>query len=258
MTQINLKDDVQDLAKTYTHEIIKDAKKADKHTENIIIVVILLVLHITLIAILITSISAYKSVTSTASDIAGTVVGTLSGISDIPETYNNGKYDGLSAEDTTASISNEISNIGKLEVLEAGVTIENFHKYSDKYASLSIGKGKAIFTIDLANAKISCNDKVISIHLLEPDVSLYINETETKKLAEWQEHSWTGTTTDGYTAYLNSWNNSKKEIKDSIADYESLMDEAKEQAETTVTNLLKGFTTKSFTFVWQENSNEKE
>lgn len=221
------------------NDAVTNYRKANKKTKSVISVIWL---TLTIIVTGVTAFVIHDSVKNTSERvavIAGTVSGVLDSVSDLPAAYSNGKNEGLSAEDTEAYLSNEFQSTGKLEVLVAGIKITNLHEYADKYKGLYMSKGYAVFTIDLSLANIKVNSNEINITLNAPTVECYIDEMSTKKIAEWQQHAWTGTTQDGYVAYLNSWNVSKEVLEKSIEGYSSLVENSKQAGINQITQLIK-------------------
>ncbi len=171
----------------------------------------------------------------------GTAIGSFHGLT---SGYNDGKEDGIndaldSKDDIEAAIENSVQEIGKLEVLVAGFSVQNFHEIGKEYASLELLKGNAVFTVDLNYAEILFNrdGSHITVSLNEPDVDLYINENDTEQLAEYQKYPWSGSAENGYKAYLNSRANSVSQIKDSMENYDTLMESAKNAAIKEITRL---------------------
>ena len=151
-----------------------------------------------------------------------------------------GKEAGLAATDVSVMIPEEVREIGRLEVLAAGVKLTNISSLGDQYSQLQILKGDAIFTVDLTEASIvNLGTDEIAILLDKPELDLYIDEKATSTLAEWQEHPWSGTAEDGFKAYMNSRKNAKNEIEKSLSNYDSLVLQAEEAAISQVKKLVE-------------------
>lgn len=220
-------------------DVVQGVRKLSSRTINIIAGAVLLIfLAVEGISLLLIN-DASKAALNTAGEMAGDVTGVFKGIVGMPNAYNEGKRQGLSAEDTEAYITNKMSDIGKLEILDAGVKVTNLHKIGNSYANLYISKGNAIFSVDLSTAVIVVNENEITVTLAEPTVEIFIDEQSTESLAEWQKASFTGTTEDGYFAYLNSWNNSREEIEGAIENYDKLINSAKEAGITQIEAIVK-------------------
>ena len=75
------------------------------------------------------------------------------------------------------------------------------------------------------------------INIPKPQMEVYIDVSETEKLAEYQKHKFTGSAEDGAKAYLNTIEQSEEKIRESISNYDSLM----EQAETAAQKQIEAF-----------------
>lgn len=173
--------------------------------------------------------------------LVGNAVGSYDGyVSGKEEGTKAGEEDGLSANDTTVNLQDAVASAGKLEILAAGVSLKNLNKIGDEYKSLYIASGEAIFTIDLriAEVMVSEDGKKISITIPEPTLKVYLDQDSTQQLAETQEFSFTVRAEDGITAYLNSMSQSADKITDTIANYDTLLELARESAITQVTQLV--------------------
>ena len=172
---------------------------------------------------------------TTVGSSVGTAIGSFNGITrGISAGTKDGREDGLSAKDTTVvveDIKQATSEIGKLEILVAQVKLTNFHTVGDNYTALYFLRGDAIFTVDMGQATITAEtDDEISILLPSPEMDLYISNQETEKVAEYQRSFFNRNTEDGFTAYLNSLNQMIENAEESIANYASLMEQARTAA----------------------------
>lgn len=167
----------------------------------------------------------------------GLVTGSYKGYT---EGDTKGKADGLKAEDTAATISNRMNEVGDLEVLVAGVRLKNVHAVGDKYKALYLLAGNAVFTVDMTKVKVSStsNGEMLVV-IPKPEMQVYIDERKTDKLAEWQAPFFDGSAKDGYTAYMNSMTATVEEIQNTLANYDTLMKTAQEAAVKQVTVLVK-------------------
>ena len=173
----------------------------------------------------------------------GTIVGKAIGSFRVGEAIKagikGGKDAGLSAEDTMADVKTNLVEMRQLQVLTAGVKITDFHTLGEDYAALYVLKGSAIFTIDLKPVTVDYDDVNSSmvINIPKPQMEVYIDVSETEKLAEYQKHKFTGSAEDGAKAYLNTIEQSEEKIRESISNYDSLM----EQAETAAQKQIEAF-----------------
>ena len=221
-----LLDNLVDIA----NDSIKEYKKSSKKTKDLVSVIVLCALLLIASIVGVSTYTAVKKASEAASTLSGNVVGVIKGAFSIPVSYEKGKLAGLSAEDTKAYIGNE---------LVSGVKITNLNELGEKYKGLYVSKGYAVFSVDLTGLQVSNSESEINITMNEPEVQIYVDEDSTEKIAEWQKHSWTGSSKDGYFAYLNSWTKSKQEIENSISNYDSLVELSKEAGIREVESLVK-------------------
>ena len=185
------------------------------------------------------TVKASESALDTASAVSANVVGLANGLIKLPNAYDEGKRKGLSAEDTEAYISNKMGEVGNLEIMDAGVKISDLQKIDGAYAGLYVSKGIAVFSVNLKAAEITAKDDTVYIKVNAPTSEIYIDEESTELLAEWQKRSFTGSTKDGYLAYLNSWNNSRAELEKAVENYDDLSLAAKDAARNQITSIVK-------------------
>ncbi len=150
-----------------------------------------------------------------------------------------GKSAGLSADDTAAEIANEIHKVENLEVLVASVKVTDMHSIGqdNEYAALYLVKGEAVFSVDLASAKIEFQNDTIHITLPRPKVELHFDQSQIDKAAEYQKYYFSGSAEDGFDAYLNTMTKLKETTADELDNYDELLDEAKESAKKQVAQL---------------------
>ena len=165
-------------------------------------------------------------------NIVGNVIGSFDGITTgLAKGAEDGKEEGLSAKDTKAEIKNSFSEIGNLEVLEAGVKLNNVNTLGDDYAALFLLKGVAIYSVNLKNVEISDID-ANSVEILLPaiNVEIYIDESSTEKLAEYQKHPWSGSARDGFAEYMNTRVATDQSVKETMVNYANLTETAQSSA----------------------------
>ena len=209
--------------------------------------VILLVLSVILLGALIFRINAKSFGTSIGKKV-GTAIGSLEGMTKgRSEGTAAGKAAGLSAEDVETDIVTQIKAVGKLEVLVASVKNEDYlaiggEEGDPDYAALFLASGKAIFTVDLSKAEFSPDGDTICITLPKPEGKLYTegsSEGSVKIIAEYQKHSYSGSTEDGRTARINSIENNQIASESTINNYDVLLEAAISSAKTQVEQLAK-------------------
>jgi len=173
--------------------------------------------------------------------MVGNVIGSYDGVTKgIAEGSGDGKEEGLVAKDTNPKIKNSISEVGNLEVLEAGVKLENVNTLGDDYAALFFLKGVAVFSVNLNEAEINDKDDLtIEILLPEVNVEIYIDERETEKLAEYQKHSWSGSAKDGFVEYMNTRDAVDNSAWDMMENYDALIEVAENSAKKQVEIIAK-------------------
>lgn len=164
--------------------------------------------------------------------IVGNCIGSYEGITTgLANGANDGKEEGLSAKDTKSAIKKNFSEIGNLEVLEAGVTLNNFNKVGKDYAALFLKKGVVVFSVNLKDVEINDIDED-TVEVLLPKVGekLYIDEASTEKLAEYQKHIWSGSAENGLTEYMNSSDAMNQSVENTIDNYSALSETAQSAA----------------------------
>ncbi len=172
--------------------------------------------------------------------VVGAAVGSANGIKDgVTEGIAAGEEEGLSAEDTTVELGQSIRSVGKLEVLAAGVTLENINKIGKAYMGLYVIQGDAVFTVDLSDTSIVYSDDgtTISVLIPEPEIELYLDQSSTEKLAEVQNFSLTVSAEDGLREYLNSMAKTKGKTEEYLSNYSDLMQIAEDAAISQVRQL---------------------
>ena len=164
--------------------------------------------------------------------IVGNVIGSFDGITTgLAKGAEDGKEEGLSAKDTKSEIKNSFSEIGNLEVLEAGVKLKDVNTLGDDYAALFLLKGVAIYSVNLKDVEINDID-ANSVEILLPpiNVEIYIDESATEKLAEYQKHSWSGSAKDGFAEYMNTRAATNQSVKETMENYSNLTEAAQSSA----------------------------
>lgn len=161
----------------------------------------------------------------------GMAIGSFDGVTNgIDQGAKDGKAAGLSAKDTEVSVQENMARIGKLEVLQASVSIVNKHTVGDDLIQLHVMYADAVFTVDLTQARIEENAAELCITLPPPEMSLNIDETKTEKIAEYEELFFNGSAEDGFDAALNSNAVLGEEAANHISNYPALMEQARNAA----------------------------
>lgn len=176
--------------------------------------------------------------------IVGNVIGSFDGITTgLAKGSEDGKEEGLSAKDTKSEIKNSFSEVGNLEVLVAGVKLKDVNTLGDDYAALFLLKGVAIYSVNLKEVEINDVDSS-TIEVLLPDINveIYIDESGTEKLAEYQKHSWSGSAQDGFVEYMNTREAADKSVKETMENYDVLIEAAESSAKKQVGIIAKAAT----------------
>lgn len=226
----------------------KIKRKNKKMTKNILSIVFFIIALVGLFGYVIPLYRTAENVGTNVGDktgkLVGNVVGSYDGItSGWAKGSSDGKEEGLSAKDTKVQIKNNFSEVGNLEVLEAGVKLKDVNTLGDDYAALFLLKGVAVCSVNLKEVEINDIDsESVQILLPDIDVEIYIDETATEKLAEYQKHSWTGRAEDGFIEYMNTREQTDKTVKDSMENYDALIQVAEESAKKQVEIIAKSST----------------
>lgn len=177
-----------------------------------------------------------------AGNIVGIAVGSWKGITEgIPKGLEEGKKEGLSAKDTEVDIKGEVRAIGKLEVLNADVTLHNLQEIGKAYKGLYAYCADAVFTIDLSESEITYNpsDNYVKIVLPEPELKLYLDHDSSKVFAEYQKFSFTVDAEDAFEAYINSLGKMVEKAEISISNYDTLIQMSRDSGKLQVEQLVR-------------------
>lgn len=209
--------------------------KHKKVITNILSIVLMMVAFIAVFGYAVPAYNHAKELGAGIGDKAGTLVGNVVGSYDgvtkgLAAGKEAGREEGESAKDIS-SVINRFSQIGNLEVLEAGIKLKDVNTLGDDYAALFLLKGVATYTVDLKNAEINVIDAdTIEILLAPINVEIYIDEGGTEKLAEYQKHPWSKSAKDGFTEYMNTRTETDRSIKETMMNYSALTEEAQNAA----------------------------
>lgn len=186
-----------------------------------------------------------ESIGGKLGDAVGWAIGSFNGFTTgRKEGGEAGKKEGLSAKDTSVIVANKIKETGNLEVLVAGIKMTNLNKVGNNdYAALFLVKGNAVFSVNLKNISVELSDDFSTATVTVPDVTadIYIDDSATEKLAEYQKGKFTGSAEDGFTEYLNTSNQLADKAEESISNYDQLKEVARSSAKKQVTNMVKSF-----------------
>lgn len=209
---------------------------------GVVTVIMLSALFIIIIPIYKNAESIGGQMGETLGNVVGYATGSYLGITkELPRGWEDGKAEGLSAEDTIISLGTGIEQTEKLEILRAGVRLDDYLEIAKDYKALYIYKANAIFSIDLSTMQYREGEQEnqIIIQLKQPGVELYIDDAATAKIAEWQKSFYSGKTEDGYLAYINSMAKIKEKTPEEVANYEALMEQARDSARKQIVTLAR-------------------
>ncbi len=178
--------------------------------------------------------------------LVGKAIGSLEGMTKGRiEGTEAGKTSGLSAEDTEATIANQIQQMENLEVLVASVKLSNFHTIGEgkDYAALYLVNGNVVFTVDMGQATIDALPDKLMITVPQPVGTLYLDDSSVEKVAEYQRKFFNGKAEDGFDAYLNTMTKMQEASEETLSNYSVLVDSAKQAAENQLTLLAKSVST---------------
>lgn len=211
-------------------------RKRKKILTNILSIFLMVAAVIALFGYAVPAYNNAKNLGISVGDKTGTIVGNVLGSFDgittgLAKGSEDGKTEGLSAKDTESEIKNSFSEIGNLEVLEAGVKLRDVNTLGDEYAALFLLKGVAIYSVNLKDVDINDIDaSTVEVLLPEINVEVYIDESATEKLAEYQKHSWSGNAKDGFVEYMNSRSVMDQSVKDTMENYSAMTEAAQSSA----------------------------
>lgn len=138
----------------------------------------------------------------------GTAIGTYEGVTEEAlNGWEDGKMAGLSADDTQVEIVNSEINLGKgrIQVLEAKITINNDVNISNDYAALYEKKGYIIFTVDLNETVYEYSNNTLIVKIPAPKAEVTIDDSQQcVMIAEYESFSLIDRGEAGFEAAINS------------------------------------------------------
>ena len=154
---------------------------------------------------------AFMWIAPAISSPAGIAIGSWDGVTQgLSDGYEAGAATGLSAEDTTVTISSKMAQTGKLQVLLVDLKLSDLFTEGTnpidggpKYAALFVLRGEGVFTVDLAQSEVSAqpgSDRII-IKIPSPEFTHYLDDSSIETLATYPK-KWKlfdGSTAKGYT-----------------------------------------------------------
>ena len=237
-------------------------KKLKKFPKSAFILLPLVLLMCALVYVISLRVNANNIGTSLGMNMGtfvGKAIGSLEGMTQgSTDGWEAGKEQGLSAEDSSGAIANELKDLNKLEVMVASVKLNDVHSVGDDYKAIYLLKGEVVFTVDLSEAIIEEHGDTLFIMLPQPEMTPIIDQNRTEKIAEYQKRFYSGSAEAGLDAYLNSMAKFEQVTKDTLANYDSLVDSARKAAINQVTQLANSVSVnkRNIEITFKEDSND--
>lgn len=213
-----------------------------KNKKLLIVAALLLVLFVITVFLRANAKNIGSVIGRTAGSAVGNLTGSYRGVTEgIEKGAEAGTKEGLSAKDTTIDIKSGIQEIGKLEVLAAGVRVDVESRLGEAYKSLKIVDGDAVFTIDLQDTEIAMSQSGDEMFVVipEPTCEVYLDINSTQDLFKIQNFSLSAGAEDGAAAYLNTLGQIDSNIDEAIEGYDLLFEEAKNTGKEQVKQLAE-------------------
>lgn len=178
----------------------------------------------------------------------GMAIGSWEGVTEgLSDGYEDGEAAGLSAEDTTVRISNKMEDTGSLEVLLVDLKLSDIftegNPNNPTYAALFVLPGEGVFTVDLAQSKVTSQPESngILIKIPSPEFSHYLDDSGIETLAAYPKgwRLFDGSTKKGYIGWLNSREQIDQRVQSELLGYDALMEHAKASARVQVERLAQ-------------------
>lgn len=194
----------------------------------------------------------------TLGSAVGVAVGSYKAVTEeIPTAYNDGKGDGLSAEDISVKIVDKAKEVGKLDVLVANMRIVDNFKEGTAYQAILSTDAKVVFSVDLSQLSptMNVNEKRVNVTLPGIESTLYIDDTSTEKLTEAKATLFDGSAKDGVTAYLNYSRNLEDKAFEQINNYDKYLEQAQKAAVEQISRIVQNIVGTDYSVgVYFENS----
>ena len=221
--------------------MIKKLNKIKHYLYLGVIILALLGLSVYLFIAAVNAKTVGTEIGNTVGEYVGTAKGSLLAVGDAEEFIRKGEDDAVLAKDTKiVEITKTIQITGKLRVLTTEVSLDNLHQVGDKYKALYIMQGTVNFTVDLSKTDITYDETTNTLYVTipEPIADLKINSETVKKLSESKKFTFVDNAEKGSSAYINSMNELKANVKEVLENYDSLIKIAKDESELRVTELI--------------------
>ena len=103
---------------------------------------------------------------------------------------------------------------------------------------------EVVFSVDFSKAEI--NGKKILLPL--PEGELFIDQSTIEKVSEYQKKIFNGSAEDGFDAYINSMKKIQTTTTETLNNYDTLMESAKESAVKQVESIANSLSTDGVTY----------
>ena len=215
-----------------------------KKNKNILILAaIIALLGILCIGLIISTVNAKAAGTEIGNGVGtavGRAIGSVEAIANAKTFFELGVEEALLAKDTEIiETTKKIEEQGAIRVLEVEVCLDNLHAVGEKYKAIYVMEGNVTFSVDLSNIETTYDEvrNVLLVTILEPVANLVIDSDTIQKIAESKKFAVSSDADKGSQAYENTMNEIKANAKDALANYDSLMRIAKNEAKIRVKNL---------------------
>ena len=220
--------------------------KLKKIKNQLILSVAIAILSILAIILLISVFNAKSTgdkIGTDAGALVGKVIGSVKAISKASDYFEEGKQQGVDANDIKINeIDQSIKAKKEFVVLEADITMDDIIEIGkgkkNKYKALLIYNGRIDFKVDFAQAKIEYDDATdtLCVTLPKPTVDLILDtpeafaEKKKKTLSDAEK---------GSEAYINSKKKMESSVETELENYDSLMELAKIEAKSHIEELIR-------------------
>lgn len=221
--------------------MIKKLNKIKHYLYLGIIILTLLGLSVYLLIAVVNAKTVGTEIGNTVGEFVGTAKGSLLAVGDAEEFFNAGVEQGISAEDTIIKeIHKKFNNNNSITILSVNVTIEDMLEIGEKYKAWILWPGIVNYNIAWDQTTIVHDEEadVLYVTIPEPTVELILDSPNKKIIAKSEEFN-INSADKGNTVLINSENKIIENVKDYISNYESLMEVAKDSAQTQIKEFVE-------------------
>ena len=207
-----------------------------------IVIAIFSILLIISLTLLFTAKSTGTEIGTTVGTFVGKVTGSVQAIAKAPEYFNEGKWQGVEANDIKINeIEQTMKSKAELKVLSADICVDDIIEIGkndkNKYKALLIYDGNIAFSVDFSKAKIEYNEDtdILYVTLPKPTAELTLN---TPKILDEKKKFTINDADLGSAAYVNSQKKIKTNVQTELENYDNLMELAKIETKAQTTKLI--------------------